>query len=38
METQKITNLLNSFENKFLTFATRKWSAIESESNVTYSQ
>ena len=38
METQKIENLLNSFENKVLTFATRKWSVIESESNVTYSQ
>ena len=38
METQKIENLLNSFENKFCAFATRKWSVIESESNVTYSQ
>ena len=38
METQKIENMLNSFENKVLTFATRKWSVIESESNVTYSQ
>ena len=31
METQKIVNLLDSFENKFSEFATRKWYVIDSE-------
>ena len=30
-------NLLNSAENKFLKFATRKWYVIDSETNSTYS-
>ena len=33
METQKILNLLNSSENEFSKFATRKWYVIDSESN-----
>ena len=37
METQKISNLLNSSENKFLKFETEKWYVIDSESNGSYS-
>ena len=32
METQKIVNLLNSSENEFSKFATKKWYVIGSES------
>ena len=31
-ETQKIVNLLNSSENKYSKFPTKKWYVIESES------
>ena len=34
METQKILNLLNSSENKYLKFATRKWYIIDSETKL----
>ena len=37
METQKIVNLLNSSENEYSTFATKKWYVIDSESNGNYS-
>ena len=37
METQKIVNLLNSPENKYLKFATKKWYVIDSESKGVYS-
>ena len=37
METQKISKLLNSFENRFLKFETRKWYVIDSETKDTYS-
>ena len=37
METQKIVNLLNSSENEFSKFATKKWSVIDSELNGNYS-
>ena len=37
METQKISNLLNSFENRFLKFETRTWYVIDSETKGTYS-
>ena len=37
METQKIANLLNSSENEFSKFVTRKWYIIDSESNGCYS-
>ena len=37
METQKIVNLLNGFENENSKFATKKWYVIDSESNGTYS-
>ena len=33
METQMISNLLNSFENEYFEFATKKWCVIDSESN-----
>ena len=32
METQKIVNLLNSSENEYSEFATKKWYIIDSES------
>ena len=38
METQKIVNLLNDFENDNSKFATKKWYIIDSESNGNYSQ
>ena len=37
MQTQKISNLLNSFENEFSKFATKKWYVIDSESEGNYS-
>ena len=36
METQNISNLLNTSENEFSKFATRKWYVIESESKGKY--
>ena len=36
METQKIVNLLNSSENEFPQFATKKWYNIDSESKSSY--
>ena len=37
METQKIVNLLNSSENEYSKFATKKWYVIDSESKGVYS-
>ena len=37
METQKIANLLNSSENEYSNFATKKWYIIDSESKGNYS-
>ena len=37
METQKIVNLLNSAENEYLKFATKKWYVIDSEPKGNYS-
>ena len=37
METQKIVNLLNSFENEYSKFATKKWYVIDTESKGVYS-
>ena len=37
METQKIVNLLNSSENEYSNFATKKWRVIDSESKGVYS-
>ena len=37
METQKIANLLNSSENEYSKFATKKWYVIDSESKGNYS-
>ena len=37
METQKIINLLNSTENEYSKFATKKWYVIDSESKGNYS-
>ena len=37
METQKIINLLNSTENEYSKFATKKWCVIDSESKGNYS-
>ena len=37
MEAQKISNLLNSSENKNSKFATKKWCVIGSESKGNYS-
>ena len=34
METQNIVNLLNSPENEYLNFATKKWCVIGCESKV----
>ena len=36
METQKIVNLLNSSENEYLKFATKKWYVIDSGSKSGY--
>ena len=36
MEMQKIINLLNNSENKYSTFATKKWYIIDSESKGNY--
>ena len=38
METQKIVNLLNGYDNKNSKFATEKWYVIDSESKGNYSQ
>ena len=38
METQKIVNLLNGFDNQNAKFATKKWYGIDSESKGNYSQ
>ena len=37
MEKQKIVNLLNSSENKYSKFATKKWYIIDSETKGSYS-
>ena len=37
METQKIVNLLNGFDNENSKFATKKWYVSDSESNGNYS-
>ena len=37
METQKTVNLLNSSENEYLKFATKKWYSIDSDSKGNYS-
>ena len=37
METQKIVNLLNSSENEYSKFATKKWYVTDSESKGVYS-
>ena len=37
METQKTVNLLNSSENEYSKFATKKWYVIDSESKGVYS-
>ena len=37
METQKIINLLNSSDNEYSKFATKKWYVIDSESKGNYS-
>ena len=37
METQKIINLLNNFEEEYWKFATKKWYIIDSESKGNYS-
>ena len=37
METQQIVNLLNSLENEYSKFVTRKWYVIDSESKGYYS-
>ena len=36
METQKIVNLLNSFEIEYSKFATKKWYVIDSKSKGGY--
>ena len=36
METQKIVNLLNSSENEYSKFATKKWYIIDSETKGSY--
>ena len=36
MGTQKIVNLLNSYENGYSKFATKKWYVIDSESKGNY--
>ena len=37
METQKIANLLNSSENDYAKFATKKWYVLGSETKGNYS-
>ena len=37
MEKQNIVNLLNSSENEYSKFATKKWCIIDSESKDNYS-
>ena len=36
METQKIVNLLNSSENEYSKFATKKWYIIDSETSYSH--
>ena len=36
METQKIVNLLNDYENQSSKFATRKWCIINDQNNGQY--
>ena len=36
MEAQKIVNLLDSSENEYSKFATKKWYIVDSESKVNY--
>ena len=38
METQKIINLLNAFDNENSNFATKKWYIIDNESKGNYSR
>ena len=38
METQKIVNLLNGYDNENSNFATKKWYVIDSDSKVNYSK
>ena len=38
METQKIVNLLNSSENGYSKFATKKWFVINNQSGGNYSK
>ena len=38
METQKIVNLLNSSENEYSKFATKKWYIIDSKTSGAYSE
>ena len=38
METQKTVNLLNSSENEYSKFATKKWYVIDSETSGAYSE
>ena len=38
METQKIANFLNSSENEYSKFTTKKWYIIDSETTGTYSE
>ena len=37
METQKISKMLNSFENEYSKFSTKEWYVIDSESKGNYS-
>ena len=37
METQKVVNLLNSSENEYSKFETKKWYIIDSETKSSYS-
>ena len=37
MERQKIVNLLNSSENEYSNFLTKKWYIIDNETRVSYS-
>ena len=38
METQKIENLLNDFDNEFLKFVTKKWYVINDQNNTEYGE
>ena len=37
METQKVVNFLNTSENDYSKFATKKWYVIDSETKGSYS-